>query len=258
MLNKTARKPVSVNPQVLLLYSIPKAGKSTIMAGLTTDFAPGEAVIISNERGGYDWLEAAVTECYNPMAFNKLIEEASQDDSIKYVVVDSISTLDDWSEYVGTFDYMQKPQGKRFNLNPSTGQYFKKGDPQFDTVHSIGEGFGYRYSRNVMVDWFEKLRATGKTVILVAHVKDKYIASKSGEQVQSVDINLTGKVKDIYCAKSDAIGMLVAEGDKRYLSFQSKDDSKYMGSRASHLNGKILISEKIEEEVKTYWNNIFI
>lgn len=259
MLNKTPRKPVSVNPQVLLIYSIPKAGKSTIIAGLTTEFAKGESLIISNERGGYDWLEAAVEECYNPYRFDELITEISEDKDIKYVAIDTITTLDEWSEYVGTFNYMRKPQGSRFNVDTSTGQRFKKDNPQFMTVHEIPQGYGYKHSRDVMVDWFEKLRATGKTIILVAHVKDKFITSKTGDVVQSIDINLTGKVKDIYCAKSDAIGMLVAEDEKRYLSFQSKDDSKYMGSRASHLHGRILISERSENGmVKTYWNNIFI
>lgn len=258
MLNKTPRKPVSVNPQVTLIYSIPKLGKSTIMAGLTTQFAPGKSIIISNELGGYDFLEAAVNECTDPITFNKLIDEASKDSDIQYVIIDTVTTMDEWSEYLGTFNYMNKTQGKKFNIDPATGQRLRKNDPGFDTVHSIPQGFGYKYSREVMVDWFDKLRATGKHIILVAHVKDKFITSKSGETVQSIDINLTGKVKDIYCAKSDAIGMLVAEGDERYLNFQSKDDSKYMGSRASHLSGKILISEKTDKGIQTHWNNIFI
>lgn len=94
MLNKTPRKPVSVNPQVILIYSIPKLGKSTIMAALTTEFAPGKSIIISNERGGYDWLTAAVEDCYNPYRFNELITEISADDEIKYVVIDTVTTLD--------------------------------------------------------------------------------------------------------------------------------------------------------------------
>jgi len=260
MLQKTPREPVSVNPQVLLIYAIPKLGKSTILAGLTTEFAPGKSIIISNEKGGYSFLKAAVEECYNPYKLDELIDEIAADDDIRYVGIDTITTMDDWSEYVGTFNYMNKPQGMKFNTDPTTGQRYKKDDPKFDTVHSIGQGFGYRYSRDVMVDWFEKLRATGKTIILVAHVKDKFITSKTGEAVQAIDINLTGKVKDIYCARADAIGMLVAEEDKRYLSFQSKDDSKYMGSRAPHLSGRILISDKdnTSGNIKTFWNNIFI
>lgn len=258
-MNKTPRDPISVNPRVLLIYSLPKIGKSTIMAGLTTEFAPGKSVIISNERGGYDWLKATVEECYNPFSFNKLIKEAAEDEELEYIVVDTITTLDEWSEVVGTYDYMRKPQGKRFNLNTSTGTYYKKDDPEFDTVYSIPEGYGYRYSRNVMVNWLETLRATGKKIILVAHVKDKYIATLSDNVVSSVEINLTGKLKEIYCTKSDAVAMLVPEGNKRYLNFQSKDESKYMGSRPKHLKGKILISESYDDlSVKTFWENIFL
>ena len=44
-----------------------------------------------------------------------------------------------------------------------------------------------------------------KHIILLAHVKDKFLESKGGELVQSIDLNLTGKVKGIYSSKVDAI-----------------------------------------------------
>lgn len=259
MLNLSPREPVETNPKVFLIYSIPKFGKSTIMANLTTDFAPGKSIILSNEPGGYDYLRAAVKEVLNPYEFNEALDEAIQMKEVEYIIVDTITKLDEWSEYLGTFNYMKKPQGKRFNLDASKGQYLKKDDPGFETVHDLPNGHGYKYSREVMVDWLQRFRASRKNVILLAHVKDKYISSIVGDTIQSIDINLTGKVKDKYCSDVDSIAMLVGKEDKRYLSFQTKSNSKFMGSRPSHLEGKILISEKLEDgTIKTYWNNIFI
>jgi hypothetical protein len=127
-------------------------------------------------------------------------------------------------------------------------------------VHDIPQGYGYKHSRAVMIDWFDQLSRLADHVIFVAHVKDKLVSSTLGESITATTINLTGKVKDLYCAKVDAIAMLVTGEDtsERYLSFQAKDDIKFMGSRAPHLKGKILISKETEKEVEAYWDNIFI
>jgi len=249
------RKPKRVNPGVMLLYSTPKLGKSTILAGLTTQFAPEKSIVVSTEEGGYDYLEATVVEAFSPPEFEKVLTAIEANDKIEYVIIDTITRMDEWSEIEGTYRYMRRPQGKKFNREGASVLSHK--DDGFQTVHEIPQGFGYRYSREVMVEKFDRLRATGKTIILVAHVKDKFITNTAGDTVQSIDINLTGKVKDIYCTKSDAIAVLVAEGDKRYLNFRAKDDSKYMGSRASHLHDKVFISEKTDNEINTYWENVF-
>lgn len=253
------RKAKRINPGVTLLYSTPKLGKSTICADLTTSFAPGKSIILSTEEGGYDYVDANVLEVYTPPSFEEALTALENDDTFEYVIIDTVTKQDEWSEVVGTYRYMRRPQGKKFNrvVEGGAAKVLTHKDDQFETVHEIPQGYGYRYSREVMNDWFERLRATGKTIILVAHVKDKFITSSQGDTVQSIDINLTGKVKDIYCAKADAICMLVADGDKRYLNFMAKDDSKYMGSRASHLEDKILISEKTDNGIKTYWDKVF-
>ena len=44
---------------------------------------------------------------------------------------------------------MGKPQGKAFNRvgEAATGAMIYHTDPKFDTVHSLGQGYGYKYSR---------------------------------------------------------------------------------------------------------------
>jgi hypothetical protein len=53
------------------------------------------------------------------------------------------------------------------------------------------------------------------------------------------------------------LAKLVADGDKRYLSFEIDNDNLIGGSRVPHLTGKILISEKLETGYKTYWESVY-
>ncbi len=121
----------------------------------------------------------------------------------------------------------------------------------------MGEGFGYRYSRNEMTTWFSAAIRTGKRVIFLAHIKDKFIESKSGDIVEAVDLNLTGKVKNIYSSNVDAVAHLKRSGNKSYLNFENMGSS-VSGSRYHYLQGSILIGESDESGVlTTHWENIF-
>jgi hypothetical protein len=58
-------------------------------------------------------------------------------------------------------------------------------------------------------------------------------------------------------ARVSTISKLIAEGDKRYLSFENDNDSLIAGSRAPHLTGKVLISDKVGDVIETYWENVY-
>jgi len=171
----------------------------------------------------------------------------------------------EWSEIVGTYNYMNQSQGKKFNRvgEIETGKMIMHTDPKFETVHSIGQGYGYRYSREAMTNWYDKLleiliSEKVKYIILLSHVKDKLVESKNGDSVETIDINLTGKVKSIFASRVDAIGHFYRKDGKGYISY----DNEYKvicGGRCAHLDGNILISEKQpDRSVKTYWENIYI
>jgi len=160
-----------------------------------------------------------------------------------------------WSELTGTFAFQKKPQGKRWNV--IDGKRINSKHPAFETVHAMGEGFGYRYSRNEMTTWFNAAIKTGKRIILLAHIKDKFIESKSGDIVETIDLNLTGKVKSIYSANVDAIAHLKRSGNKSYLVFENMGET-VSGSRYPYLQGSFLIGESDDKGVlTTHWNSIF-
>jgi len=258
---KETRKPKSINAKMQIVYSIPKAGKTTIVSSLP------DHLIVELEPNGADYIEGRVQEINKASEFNKLLDtiESSKEQVCKFLIIDTVTKLDEWSEIVGTYNYMNKPQGKKFNREGEveTGKVIYHTDNRFETVHSLGQGHGYQHSRNVMTDWYDRLSNlinNGKVeyIILLAHVKDKLIESKNGDSVEAIDINLTGKVKNIFASRVDAIGHFYRQDGKGYISYNN-EYKVVCGGRCSHLDGSILVSEKMPDKaIKVDWSKIYI
>lgn len=82
---------------------------------------------------------------------------------------------------------------------------------------------------------------------------------KAGKEVSAMDLDLTGKIKSMMSADSDAIGMLYRDGNKNILSFKTTDDI-ICGARPKHLKNKEVILSEVNEkgDLVTYWDKIFI
>ncbi len=263
---KESRKAVNQNPNTMIIYGLPKAGKTAITSYLK------DHLIVELESGGADYIDGRIVEIKKATHFDELLEQmrTSEEKVCNYLIIDTITRLDEYSEIVGTYLYMNKSVGSKFNWKTesdeniviNTGVRLKHTDAEFETVHELPNGYGYQYSRQIMNNWYSALAelvALGKVkhIILLAHVKDKFLESKTGELVTSIELNLTGKVKGIYSSKVDAIAYFVREGDKGYLSFENKD-KVICGGRCEHLQGEILISEKNGKSLKTHWDKIYI
>ena len=249
------RKPKEVIPRTLLIYSLPKAGKTTIVSQLEN------CLILECESGGADFVGGQILEINSPGELAKAIatiEEAKF--PYEYLVVDTLTKLDEWSEVVGTYNFMEKPQGKRLNRENEmpNGKIIDHTDNRFVTVHELPNGNGYQYSRNQMIFWYNRLASLAPHVIFLAHVKDKYLENaKTGEVVESIDINLTGKVKSIIASRVDAVGYLFRQDNQGILNFKNENNIT-CGGRCPHLDDKIVISEKMPDgSLKTYWDRIY-
>jgi hypothetical protein len=255
-----AKKPTSINPNILLIYSPPKTGKTTICASLP------KSLILECEPPGASFVEANYIDLHKASEFNQALDLLDKTDpgTYDYIIVDTASRLSDWSEIVGTYNYMTSSQGKSFNREGDVpnGKMIPPTDPRYDTVHSLGNGAGYKWSRDVMSYWYERLHALVsskkiKAVIILCHQKDKILESKSGNVVESFDIDLTGKVKGIYCSRADAVGYMYRKGKDCFINFNNENKS-IMGGRSNHVEGEILISTKNEDgSITTFWEKIF-
>lgn len=245
---KESRKAPRSEPRSLLIYAAPKIGKTSIVAQIPN------SLLVEMERGGADAVDARVIEINNPNDLKPLFAQLKDENDIEVIVLDTLSKMDEWSEITGTESYQKKPQGKAFNV--ANGKRLPRSHPAWDSVHSLGQGFGYRYSRDEMKHWYNQAINTNKTVVFLAHIKDKFIESASGDVVETSEIDLTGKVKGMLATRIDAIASLKREGSKSYLVFEHIKQTA--GSRYSYLKGKILIGESDKEgNLTTHWKDIF-
>src|SRR6478736_8790388 len=112
----------NTNPRDLVVVSIPKMGKGTILGSLTTK---QNAIVLDLEKGGYEYIPARKLSTYtndqtsrwesflNYIKFrNALLEEKGK---YEYLIVDGLSDLDDLAELGGTLAYMNTIIGKKFN-----------------------------------------------------------------------------------------------------------------------------------------------
>jgi hypothetical protein len=255
------RKPKSNNPGIQIIYSVPKVGKTTIVSALE------DHLVLELEQGGADYVSGRVQEITKPSEFNECLTliKNSEKQVCTYLVVDTVTKLDEWSEIVGTYNYMNKPQGKKFNRegDDPQGKKILHNDRRFETVHEIPQGYGYQHSRLVMTDWYDQLvelitLGKVKHIILLAHVKDKLIETKNGNTVEHIELNLTGKVKSIFSSRVDAIGHLKRIGNECYITYGG-DEKVISGGRCAHLTDEILISEKGDDgKIITHWDKIYL
>lgn len=232
------------NPRTMVIYSSPKLGKSSLFANnnlencLLVDIDPKE---------GAKYLDAMKIRINSLAELKELGNEIIKAKKpYKYIAIDTITELESWCIPAATEFYKTKTtMGKNFSG---------------DNVLMLPNGAGYLYLRNIFQNYLNFIDTWASNIILVGHLKDKEL-EKAGKAVSSKDIDLTGKLKQIVCAKADAIGYLRRkEKDKNFISFTpSSTEEITCGSRCDHLrNQDVLISEMISGELKTYWDKIFL
>jgi hypothetical protein len=69
---------------------------------------------------------------------------------------------------------------------------------------------------------------------------DNYNSYWNGKSnLSAKDLDLTGKIRNIACSNSDAIGYVYRDGNKTMISFDSSEEIT-AGSRCEHLKGQVM------------------
>ena len=214
---KASRK----SPKNMIIYGPPKIGKTTVLSQLDN------CLIIDLENGS-DMVDALKVKV------NSLAELASlgreilkQKKPYKYIAIDTISKLEEWCEAEAKKMYKLTAMGKNFDKN-NEGL----------SILSLPNGGGYLYLRLAYKKWIDRLNLLADRVILVGHLRDKML-EKEGKEVSVKDLDLTGKIKQMTCSNTDAIGYVYREGEDTMISFNSLEDIT-AGTRCEHLKGKTM------------------
>jgi len=255
------------SPNEILIYSKPKMGKTDLVSRID------DCGIIELE-GGANYVNGYVHNVNNLKELDEVLTWLEKENPYKYVAFDTLTKLDEWCEIEGTLNYMNSSQGKSFNrvlqdhidagLAPQSklGAKFPPGKEGFESVHGLGQGYGYKWSRESYQKWFMRMKALKCRKIFLAHVKDKLIETKLSEQVIGREIDLVGKVKSITTSFVDTIAYLHRGSDgNTYLSFKA-GEAVAEGSRSKHLTGQDLLIGEWSNEKKdyseTFWSKIYI
>lgn len=233
----------ALSPRNLIIFSKPKTGKTTLLSQLDN------CLILDLEQGSM-YLEAMKVEANSIAdikAVGKAIKEAGN--PYDYVAVDTITALEEMCIPYAEELYMKTPMGKG---------WLTDGKLKYGTVIGLPNGAGYQYLREAFTKVVAYIQTWAPRVILVGHVKDT-VLEKNGSDFNSLDLDLTGKLKRITASNSDSIGYLYRKGKKNILSFKTSDEIA-CGARPKHLsNQEIVLSEMDENgEVVTHWNKIYI
>jgi hypothetical protein len=229
-------KAVQVNPKRLIIYSKPKAGKTTAFSMLEDN------LILDLESGsGYvDALKVDIPDLKTLLDTGKAIKDAGK--PYKYVTVDTVTALEGMIMPLAIKLYKATPMGKNYDGTDVT---------------TLPNGAGYLYIRQAFFQVLDFIDTLADTVILSGHIKDTVVDDK-GDMVMSANNDLTGKIKSLICANADAIGYLYRKGSKAMLSFRTTDDVT-CGARPEHLRDQeIVLTEMNEGVLKNNWDKIFV
>ena len=223
---KASRK----SPKNMIIYGPPKIGKTTVLSQL-------DNCLILDLENGSDMVDALKIKVNNLKELANVGREIiKQGKPYKYIAIDSISKLEEWCEAEAKQMYKLTAMGKNFDKN-NEGL----------SILSLPNGGGYLYLRLAYKKWIDRLNLLADRIILVGHLRDKML-EKKGKEVSVKDLDLTGKIKQMTCSNTDAIGYVYREGEETMISFNSLEDIT-AGTRCEHLKGKTMPLK---------WSNIYI
>jgi|688.fasta_scaffold72059_2 hypothetical protein len=236
MLPKEIIKAETEDPKKLLIYSLPKVGKTTLLSQL-----PNNLIIDLEDGTNYVDALKIKAETINEL-FDIIKELKKKEVEYDYITIDTISALEDLVMPYACKLYKETPIGKNFDG---------------DNVFKLPNGAGYLYHREAFMKVIKALeKLPKKGLILVGHLREKLVDFK-GKEVSAKDIDLTGKLSSILGGYVDSIAYAYRENNNVIFTFKNSENV-ICGSRSNHLRGQdVIISELENDELRVHWEKIY-
>lgn len=234
---------VSTNPQYLVLYGLPKAGKTSCLAQLENN-------LIIDLEGGSQFIDAMAVQARTINDLGEIAQAIRAKNTevghnfYKHITIDNATRLEDICMSYACTLYRKTELGKNW-----------KGDD----VTTLARGAGYKYLRDAVKKVIDMFKDLCDEFILVGHVKDS-ITDKDGEEVNAKEIDLVGKLGKIICGMADAVGYVYRKDNETHISFKSGGDGTIMEARARHIAGKdvVIATGNDDGSITTYWDKIYL
>ena len=235
----TSKVPAATqDPKYLILFGLPKVGKTTILSTL-------EGNLILDFENGSDYVSALKIKVNTLKDLNEIcaaIKEAGY--PYKYITIDTITAVEEMAKPLAIKLYQDSPMFSE--------KYANVKDPA-----SLPNGSGYAFWRTAIEKVIDKIAACAPNLIICGHVKDAALAENANGSLKTLD--LTGKVSRILAAKSDAIGFVHRDEDSNLCIQFGTDGEVLTGARPQHLANKdIIVAERAEDgSFVPHWDRIY-
>ena len=182
----------SVNPQYLILYGLPKAGKTSAVAQLADN-------LIIDLEGGSKFIDALAVQARTINDLGEIAQAIRAKNTevghnfYKRITIDNATRLEDICMSYACTLYRKTELGKNW-----------KGDD----VTTLARGAGYKYLRDAVKKVIDMFKELCDEFILIGHVKDS-ITDKDGEEVNAKEIDLVRKRGKIICGMADTKAVII-------------------------------------------------
>jgi hypothetical protein len=226
------------DPKYLILFGLPKVGKTTILSTLENN------LILDMENGStyVDALKIKINSLKELKETVKAIKEAGK--PYKYITIDTITAVEEMAKPLAITLYQNSPM-------------FSPKYADVKDVTQLPNGSGWSFLRQGVEMLVDLVASATDNLIICGHVKDT--ALSEGVEGSVKDLDLGGKLKRILSAKSDAIGFVHRDEDSNLCIQFGTNGEVLTGARPSHLANKdIVVAERNEDGTFTpHWERIY-
>lgn len=226
------------DPKYLILFGLPKVGKTTVLSTLENN------LILDFENGStyVDALKVKIDNLSTLKEVIKAIKEAGK--PYKYITIDTITAVEEIAKPVAVNLYKNSPMYSERYANVTD-------------ITRLPNGSGYSFLRQAVEAIVDLIASAADNIIICGHVKDVSLSENLEGSVK--DLDLTGKLKRILSAKSDAIGFVHRDDDSNLCINFGQDGEVLTGARPQHLANKdIVVAERNEDGTFTsHWERIY-
>lgn len=226
------------DPKYLILFGLPKVGKTTILSTLENN------LILDFENGStyVDALKIKVDNLQTLKDVVKAIKDAGK--PYKYITIDTITAVEE----------MAKPVALKLYRNSSV---YSDRYADISDITRLPNGSGYTFLRQAVEAIIDLVASATDNIIICGHVRD--VSLNEGLDGSVKDLDLTGKLKRILSARSDAIGFVHRDDDSNLCINFGQDGEILTGARPKHLaNQDIVVAERNEDGSFTpHWERIY-
>lgn len=243
------RKATATNPRFLALYGAPKVGKTPACLALKNSLL----LDLEDRARFFDGSYETIINLQHLEQVGNKIKEFGK--PYKYGIIDTGTVLNTWTDEFAKLLYL---------ASPICNKELKKNPQLLQSVTDLPNMAGWNWTRIAYSKWLNYIRDLFEVTIMILHVRDKFLSDTHGNSVQSSDVSLTGKLKEITLSRADAIGYLYrvnigAENGKSIsqmrINFNAGNEI-VAGSTCKHLRGQDF--EFDPENNPSDWDKIFL